>query len=445
MAEYPGGVRADGLPAALSDPGRVAAVRATGLMDTGPEEVFDDLASLAARITGAGRAFVTLVDADRSFWKACIGVDLTGLADRQGPLSESYCPFVVGSGKRFVVEDAAADPRTAHHPATAPMHIGAWAGQPLLDADGHVLGTLCVIGDDPRAWSPADLTTLATLARSVSSEINLRQALTASRAAHRRSADLAHTLQAGLLPDALRTVAGLEAAASYLPASRRERTDIEVGGDFYDLFPTHGDNWAAVMGDVCGKGVKAAQLSSMARHTIRADATSTASPAALLRRLHDAMTAQRADRFLTCAYTAFHFTPRGAAGTLALGGHPTPLIRRADGTVEQVGEPGTVLGVLPEPDLHLTDVPFTLAAGDLLLLYTDGAIEARPRPGTDPKDAGAVFGEDDLARALADTHTLDAATTIAHLAAVLDAWHSGWSSDDTALLALRIAPDGPDR
>ncbi|QKW24015.1 SpoIIE family protein phosphatase [Kitasatospora sp. NA04385] len=414
-------------------------------MDTGPEEVFDDLASLAARITGAGRAFVTLVDADRSFWKSSIGVDLPDLADRQGPLSASYCPFVVGTADAFVVDDAARDPRTAHHPATHPMHIGAWAGQPLLDADGHVLGTLCVIDDDPRPWSDADIATLATLARSVSAEINLRQALTTARHAHRRSADLARTLQAGLLPDALRTVPGLEAAASYLPASRRDRADIEVGGDFYDLFPTHGDNWGAVMGDVCGKGVQAAQLSSMARHTLRADATDTRSPAVLLKRLHDAMVAQGADRFLTCAYAAFHLTDQGVVGTLALGGHPPALIRRTDGAVEQLGEPGTVLGVLPEPHVHLTDVPFTLAPGDLLLLYTDGAIEARPRTGTAPREAVARFEEADLARALVDTRGLDAVATVAHLDAVLEAQHGGRPSDDTALLALRAASDGPAR
>ena len=73
---FPGGLRADGLPAALSDPRRLAAVRATGLLDTEPEQPFDDLAGLAATITGCERAFITLVDEDRSFWKSCTGVDL---------------------------------------------------------------------------------------------------------------------------------------------------------------------------------------------------------------------------------------------------------------------------------------------------------------------------------------------------------------------------------
>ncbi|MFD7853410.1 PP2C family protein-serine/threonine phosphatase [Streptomyces microflavus] len=437
--EFAGGQRADGLPAALSDPARLAAVLATGLLDTGPEDVFEDLASLAARITGSGRAFVTLVDGDRSFWKACIGVDAPEIADRQNPVEESFCYFLVGlGGEPFIVDDAAADPRTAQHPSVGPMNIGAWAGYPLLDPDGQVLGSFCVIDDSARPWSEHDLTTLATLARAVSAETHLRQSLAAAEHSHQQSAALAHTLQAGLLPPILRTVTGVEAAASYLPASNRHRTDIEVGGDFYDLFRTHGENYAAVLGDVCGKGVEAAQVSAMARYTIRADAGESASPADLLTRLNTAMLAQRTPRFLTAVYTAFRLTDNALSGTISLGGHPPALIRRSDGTVEELGTPGTLLGVTA--NLHLSDVPFQLAPGDLLLLYTDGAIEARPRPGTAPTDVGAVFGETDLAQALAASHQMDAESTIEHLTCILDTHHSGWASDDTALLALRLPP-----
>ncbi|MFJ4868591.1 PP2C family protein-serine/threonine phosphatase [Streptomyces sp. NPDC088757] len=435
--DFAGGLRADGLPAVLSDPARLAAVEATALLDTGPEEVFEDLASLAARITGSGRAFVTLVDAERSFWKACVGVDADAITDRQNPVGQSFCYFLIGlAGQPFIVNDAAADPRTADHPSVGPMNIGAWAGYPLLDPDGRVLGSFCVIDDSPRAWSPADLTTLATLARSVAAEIHLRQSLTAAKAAHQRSADLAHSLQTGLLPPRLRAIPGVEAAASYLPASNRHRTDIEVGGDFYDLFHTHGPHYAAVLGDVCGKGIQAAQVSSMARYSIRADTDETGFPADRLHRLNSALLAQNAPRFLTAVYTAFQPTAEGLSGTIALAGHPPALIRRAEGRVEKLGVPGTLLGVLDT--LNLTDVPFHLAPGDLLLLYTDGAIEARPRPGTAPEDAGTPFGEDDLAAALAAGHGMDATATIAHLTGVLDTHHGGWASDDTALLALRV-------
>lgn len=437
--EFAAGLRGDGLPAALSDLARLAAVRTTGLLDTGPEPVFDDLATLAARVTGSGRAFVTLVDADRSFWKSCIGVDAASPADRQNPVRESFCFYLIGlAGDRFVVDDAATDPRTRDHPSVKPMSIGAWAGYPLLSPTGLVLGSFCVIDDSPREWSEADLTTLAILARSVSAEVHLRQSLDVARRAHRVSADLAHSLQQGLLPTALIPIPGLDAAASYQPASTSGLAEVKVGGDFYDLFRTREASYGAVLGDVCGKGVQAAQVTAMARYTIRADAAGTDSPAALLDRLNTAMLDQLSPRFLTAVYTTFRLTPEGIAGLITLAGHPPALLRHADGTVTELGETGTLLGIYEH--LGLTDVPYLLAAGDLLLLYTDGACEARPRPGTAPDDVQPMFGRDELAAALAATRGMDAATTIAHISAALAAHHGGWASDDTALLALHVAP-----
>ncbi|MEW2166654.1 GAF domain-containing SpoIIE family protein phosphatase [Streptomyces sp. NPDC007084] len=434
---YEAGTRPDGLPAALSDPARLDAVTATALLDTEPEEAFENLATLAVRITGAGRAFVTLVDADRSFWKSCVGVDAGTVAERQNPVHESFCYFLVGlGGEPFVVNDAATDPRTRDHPSVAPMRIGAWAGYPLLSPEGHVLGSFCVIDDEPRVWSPGDLETLATLAHSVSAEIHLRQSLAAARDAHRASTALARTLQQGLLPPVLRPVPGLDTAASYLPASVDGQSDVEIGGDFYDLFHTRGPYYGAVMGDVCGKGVEAAQVTSMARYTVRADAADIASPAVLLDRLNTAMLSQRAPRFITAVYTAFRTTPGGVAGRVCLAGHPPVLVRRADGRVRQLGTPGTLLGVLDT--VSLTDVRYRLGPGDLLLLYTDGACEARPRPGTPAGRRQPVFGERELAEALAATHGMDAAVTVKEIGAALAARHDGWASDDTALLALRV-------
>jgi serine phosphatase RsbU (regulator of sigma subunit) len=113
------------------------------------------------------------------------------------------------------------------------------------------------------------------------------------------------------------------------------------------------------------------------------------------------------------------------------------LVRRADGRVHRIDARGPLLGFLP--DIRLADVRFRLAPGDTLLLYTDGATEARERPGS-PQAARPLFGEDALADALAGTHRLDAATTISHLSQILALHTGGWASDDTALLALRVPP-----
>ena len=440
-ARVPGGLRPDGLPAALSAPERLAAVRATGLLDTGPEVPFDDLARLAAAVTGCRRAFITLVDERRSFWKSCIGVDAPEVAARQNPVRESFCYFLVGlDGAPFAIEDTTADPRTASHPSVGPMKIGAWAGYPLLSTGGQVLGSMCVIDENPHSWEPAELATLAAMARAVSNEINLQTSLTTAQdalavaeAALATSTELARSLQDSLLPPVLPAVPGLEAAASYLPAAG----GTTVVGDFYDLFPARGPWWCTVMGDVCGKGTEAAKVTALARYTLRAEATQHLSPAAVLAHLNRALLDQRGgDRFLTAVYATFRTTPAGVTGRLCTAGHPPALIRRADGRVREVGRPGSLLGFFP--GVELADVRFRLTAGDVLLLYTDGATDARPRRvsgGLSP-----LFGEDALAAALADCAGLDATGLIARLSGIL-ADHSGdWASDDTALLALRVPP-----
>ncbi|MGW1727420.1 PP2C family protein-serine/threonine phosphatase [Streptomyces sp. NPDC002306] len=437
---YPGGLRGDGLPAALSDPRRLAAVAATGLLDTPPEAAFEDLAQLAAAVTGCRRAFITLVDGRRSFWKSCVGVPVQDPAPRQNPVEESFCYFLVGlAGDPFVVEDAAVDPRTRAHPSVVPMKIGAWAGYPILGPGGEVLGSMCVIDDNPHVWQPGELGSLATMARAVSNEINLRtslttaeEALATAESALESSSALARSLQDSLLPPALPKVPGLEAAATYLPAAG----GTTVVGDFYDLFHAKGPWWCTVMGDVCGKGTEAAKVTALARYTLRAEATQHLSPATVLRHLNSALIDQRkGERFLTAVYATFRATPGGLAGRLCTAGHLPALIRRADGRIQEVGRPGHLLGILP--DVHLTDVRFRLAPGDTLLLYTDGATEARERR-TAASGERPLFGEAALAAALADCGRLDAQGIVTRLGRLLTEHSGDWANDDTALLALRV-------
>ncbi|MFD9740555.1 PP2C family protein-serine/threonine phosphatase [Umezawaea sp. NPDC059074] len=433
---YPAGLRADGLPAALSDPVRLTHLRATGLLGTGPEAAFDDLVGLAAGLTGCARAFVTLVDDTTSFWKSCLGVDATAPEDRQKPVGESFCTYVIGLADRFAVVDAARDPRTRDHPSVGPMRIGAWAGHPILSTGGEVLGSLCVIDEDPHDWTPSELATLETLARSVSNEINLRRSLVVAQASQRASTELARSLQESLLPPVLATVPGIQAAASYLPAGGNS-----VLGDFYDLFHAKGAWWSAVLGDVCGKGVEAAKVTALARYTVRADTGHHLSPAAVLRRLNTAMLDQPGPRrFLTAVQATFRVTDTGVAGRLCLGGHLPGLIRRANGRVQQIGVAGSLLGILDGVDL--TDVRFRLGPGDAMLLYTDGATECRA-PATATSPAGPFFEEEGLAAALAECATLSAQQIVDHLGQVLSAHSRGSASDDTALLALKVPARPP--
>lgn len=160
--------------AGITDPERLAAVERSALVDSAPEDAFDRLTELAALVTRTRRACITIVDGERYRYKSTIGVPEG--ADQPGPVEESFCRYVVGSGQPFYVDDAAVDPRTFDHPAIEALGIAAWAGYPIEDEDGWVLGTFCLIDDKPRDWTDEDLHVLATLARVASSEIALRNA-----------------------------------------------------------------------------------------------------------------------------------------------------------------------------------------------------------------------------------------------------------------------------
>jgi serine phosphatase RsbU (regulator of sigma subunit) len=240
---------------------------------------------------------------------------------------------MIGAGAPLVVDDAQADERVRDLGAVRSLGMGACLTYPIRDGDGEIVGGLSVTTDDRRAWTGAQLRAMETLARGVSAEVQLRGALAALQSeadgfqlARDRYATLARSLQQGLLlPPTLPAIPGLDAAAAYLPAGH----GVEVVGDFYDLFPVGPDAWV-VIGDVCGHGVEAAKLTAPARYTVRSQATEPgATPARVLTRLNDAMTAQEVDRFLTAAIARIRPASGGWVGTLSSAGHEPPLVRRA--------------------------------------------------------------------------------------------------------------------
>ncbi|MFB6631677.1 PP2C family protein-serine/threonine phosphatase [Streptomyces sp. NPDC056362] len=422
------------LPEAVFDPARLAAVAESGLLDTAPEGAFDDLAQLALAITGAQKAFFTVADGRRSFWKTALGMDPA--SGRENDIRDSPCHILIGTGRELVAEDAVRDPRIKDLAAVDALNIGAWAGYPVFSPDGHVLGGFCVVDQNARPFTPAQSEALRTLARSVSSEIALRRALRQARASGEASAALARTLQDSLLPPRLPDAPGLDVAGAHLPADATGAAGAEVVGDFYDLFRTRGKSWCAVMGDVSGKGIDAAKVTALARYTIRAEATQHTSAVTVLHRLHEAMVDQQvSDRFLTAALVVFRPDADGVRGRFASAGHPPALIRRADGTVEELHADGMLLSpLLPIAHDRHRETPFRLGPGDALLLYTDGITEARSR------ERGPLFGDDRLAAALAATHGRTAAETLDHLWREASEHAGGHAVDDTALMLLRVTP-----
>lgn len=163
----------------LNDQKRLAAVHQTGLLDTPAEEVFDRLVAVASRLTGMPYAFITLVDEERSYWKATVG---TGIAEhdtfsRQSAVDESFCRYIIITDGPVIVSDAALDPLTNDNPSIRSMGVRAWAGYPLRGPEGHALGSFCVVDTQPRTFTPDDLLLMSTLAEAASREVALRAAL----------------------------------------------------------------------------------------------------------------------------------------------------------------------------------------------------------------------------------------------------------------------------
>ena len=164
--------------APVRDPARLRAVREARVLGTPPEQSFDRLAALAARVLNAPVALISIVDEDRQFFKSCLGMAEPWSTSRQAPLSHSFCQHAVAAREPLVVPDARKHPVLLDNAAIKDMGVIAYAGAPLLGFDGHALGTLCVIDHEPRVWTSDQVEILSDLASAVVTEIELRAART---------------------------------------------------------------------------------------------------------------------------------------------------------------------------------------------------------------------------------------------------------------------------
>jgi anti-sigma regulatory factor (Ser/Thr protein kinase) len=238
---------------------------------------------------------------------------------------------------------------------------------------------------------------------------------------------IADTLQESLLPVQLPEIPGVQAAVDFRPASERH----VVGGDFYDVFQSDDGSWVVVVGDVVGKGAPAAAVTGLARYTLRAAAMQDSSPSRVLEFLNEAIRRQRPNEF--CSVALARLEPngsRGATAVLAAGGHPLPMVLRADGAVEQVGLHGTLLGAFPDPEL--SEATVELHPGDALVLYTDGL--------TDAYAPGRTVTHADLEEALRPHGGRPAPEITTGVTQALLGVNGEQPRDDIALLVLRVPP-----
>lgn len=163
----------------LINPDRLAALHAVALLDTPVEESFDRLTRLVAYILQAPVALVSLVDADRQFFKSCFGLSEPWSSRRETPLSHSFCQHNRTAGQPLIIEDARVHPLFKDNLAIRDLNVVAYLGIPLVTPDGYILGSFCVIDIKPRCWTEKDVEVIEDLAVSVMTEIQLRTEMAA--------------------------------------------------------------------------------------------------------------------------------------------------------------------------------------------------------------------------------------------------------------------------
>lgn len=254
--------------------------------------------------------------------------------------------------------------------------------------------------------------------------------VTERRESERRREQEVRALQQSLLPTAIPRLERLEVAAGYTAAS----DTLDVGGDFYEVL-SGSFGGAAIIGDVCGRGAEAAALTATARYTlIPIIEQNHDSPARALRELNRVICEHHepTTRFVTVAVAMLRRHGDDVRARVALAGHPHPVVVRSDGTVDRVGVAGSLIGI--DLAVEVVDAEVRLGPGDALVLFTDGYTEARD-------EHGRMLGEAGLEGALgaAASHGVDEMIAAADRAVAAHLGERG-STDDRAILALRVAP-----
>ncbi|MEA2433042.1 MAG: hypothetical protein QOG54_499 [Actinomycetota bacterium] len=329
--------------------------------------VIEDVASGAEQLLSGDAASLYFLDSTSGALVAPPGV-LAKLPDEGEGLSRidiTIEPWIaVSQGRTIVVPDVVAAGEDGE----------SWSAvaAPVVGERGALTGAVVVFFKRTIQLAPDEAEALSVLAGQASMSIdNARR--------YERQRRMARSLQQGLLLTELPEVPNSEVAAVYDPASG----EADIGGDFYDVFDLPDRRFAIVVGDVSGKGAEAAARTSMAKYMLRAFATRNSAPSSVLFHLNNALAHDlEEERFATLVYGVLD--PMRGRITMGIAGHPPPLIYRHDvPVIETIELQGAILGAFEEEQYQ--QETFDLGPKDLMLVFTDGLIEAR-------SDSGEFYG-----------------------------------------------------
>jgi len=334
------------------------AVEALGLLDGPPEERFDRVTRLARTAFDVPACSIGIPNRDRIWFASRAGLDMTEV-----PITSAFCDTTIREDRVLVVEDAAADPAFRHLPSVAgPPHVRFYAGHPLRDGEGAIIGTICLYDVRPRSLDAGQLALFSELAAWAQREL-----LTSAEM------DRAQAVQAALLPAAEVEVPGYEVAAVCIPAQ-------VVGGDFFDYERTPTGLRFAIA-DVMGKGTGAAILTATVRATLRGLAgTSDRFGAGELADtgvlVTEAARSLEADLSRTGAFVTMQHGHIDAATGLvryADAGHGLTILVHADRRVTHLCTSDLPVGI--DGDHVWAELRVTLEHGDTLVTFSDGLFD----------------------------------------------------------------------
>jgi len=372
-----------------------------------------------AALSASGAAMLLAAGADRLAVPGTLGYD-ESLVERlrdESPDAELPAALALRTGEPVWIESRQERDRRFPELASLEPRAVSMCALPLVVGD-HRLGAIRFSFPRPRLFDEDERRFVLALAAQTAQALEQAQL-------YENRLEFSRRLQLSLLPRRLTAPPHVDIAAVYHSLS----DGAELGGDIYDLWAMADGTWGLAIADAAGTGPEAAALTAVVRFSLRALATSDASAVSVVDKLNRALLGAEigghpGERFCTALFGVL--TP-GPTSTVALagGGHPSPLVRRADGSIEEVRVGGSLLGVLDEVEVGAATV--VLEPGDTLVLFTDGVVEARR--------AGAMFDDEGVRAAMAAAPAGAAAMASAIETAVLQ--HTGGIvSDDLAVLVV---------
>jgi serine phosphatase RsbU (regulator of sigma subunit)/anti-sigma regulatory factor (Ser/Thr protein kinase) len=382
-----------------------------------PEAVADAVLHEGVAALGASAGGLLLATAaDRLVLPGAVGYDEEVVARLRNESRNAELPAAVAlrTGEPIWLESRSERDRRFPELIGFEPRTVAICAVPLV-VQGRRLGALRFSFDETRLFDGSEREFVLALADQTAQAL-ARAQLQADRI------DVSRRLQRSLLPPELPRIPGLQLAARYHPFGE----GVEVGGDFYDIWPVGPQRWALAVGDATGTGPEAAALTALVRHSMRALTLTEHRPDEVLRSLNDLLLASGLDyeRFCTALF-GFVTVGEGITVELANAGHPYPWLREPSGTVVELEVDGSLLGVFETPEFET--LTFLLPPGAQVVLFTDGVLEAR-------RDE-EFFAASGVARVLASAPSGAEAAAALLERAVLD--HiGGMPTDDMAIMVL---------